>query len=422
MPATRASRDQEGPQTRGGQKKGGRPPLPTNNNKKQKQKSTKSKDVVAAKRSIANEEANKALPVKVKQETVSKRRMWTDEEDLALCKAYVNITTDPCVGSKQKGDAFWMRVQKKMYEFYEEDAEVQTEAKDEWAYKSLESRFKVIGKAVQAFNGYYRAVTKDEESGWTEQMHIEAASQLFFTTEGKAFKFPICARVLHGCPKFKPTNEPIVVDEEDEEGAKKPAANPIASIQGKGLPIPKGTKAAAKAKRSITDADSLATTQAHTDAVLSVAKAAEHLNASYNKRRKTDSMHKTVDAYIRLGMVEKAQEILAQIEAIDKEDEKQETEPEPQDEVPGSINIDELNEELGLVGPGTFRFRSVVDDALDDGDNGSSSDEEPPVPPKQATESTLSEEEEEDLSQQSSTEEGRAKILARNAKNHTGVQ
>ena len=87
-----------------------------------------------------------------------------------------------------------------------------------------------------------------------------------------------------------------------------------------------------------------------------------------------------------------------------------------------SINIDELNEELGLVGPGTFRFRSVVDDALDDGDNGSSSDEEPPVPPKQATESTLSEEEEEDLSQQSSTEEGRAKILARNAKNHTGVQ
>ena len=83
-----------------------------------------------------------------------------------------------------------------------------------------------------------------------------------------------------------------------------------------------------------------------------------------------------------------------------------------------SINIDELNEELGLVGPGTFRFRSVVDDALDDGDNGSSSDEEPPVPPKQATESTLSEE---DLSQQSSTEEGRAKILARNAKNHTGV-
>ena len=112
MPATRASRDQEGPQTRGGQKKGGRPPLPTNNNKKQKQKSTKSKDVVAAKRSIANEEANKALPVKVKQETVSKRRMWTDEEDLALCKAYVNITTDPCVGSKQKGDAFWMSAEK----------------------------------------------------------------------------------------------------------------------------------------------------------------------------------------------------------------------------------------------------------------------------------------------------------------------
>ena len=224
------------------------PPLPTAKGKRSK---ASLKSVSAAKRATATAETQKDEPaISVKLESsMPKRRMWTDEEDLALCKAYVNITADPSIGTKQKGDAFWMRVQKKMYELYESESEVVSQD-TQWKCKSVESRFKLIDKAVQAFNGYYKAVTKENESGWTEQMHIDAACELFATTEGKSFKFPLCARVLHGCPKFKPTNDPIVLDEDEETEKPSVALNPISNIQGKGLPTPKGHQSCCKSPQS----------------------------------------------------------------------------------------------------------------------------------------------------------------------------
>ena len=146
----------------GAKKRGGMPPLlPTSKNKKK----ASAKQIAAAKAATAASEAKKQPAVKVKTEAMPKRRLWTDEEDIALSKAYVNITTDPSVGTKQKGDAFWMRVHKKMCDLHESEAEVVQQDKEKWGHKSIESRFKLIGKAVQAFNGHCKAVTKENESG-----------------------------------------------------------------------------------------------------------------------------------------------------------------------------------------------------------------------------------------------------------------
>ena len=425
MAETRAQRDQEGSQTRSGSK---RPGLPLASSKQRNQNKKKSKvtgrEVSHAKKQTASKEASKDPPVVVKTEPTPKRRMWTDEEDLALCKAYVNITTDPSIGTKQKGDAFWMRVQKKLYELYESDAEVVATGK-QWNYKSVESRFKSLGKAVQSFNGYYKAVVKNDESGWTEQMHIDAACELFLHTEGKPFKFPLCARVLHGCPKFKPTNDPIVLDEEENEGKEAEASNdknPIASIQGKGLPMPTGTKKAMAQKGF--DVDSMATSAAHTNAVLKVATATEHLNRSFDMKTKIDSMHKSVESCIKLGMTTKAQNALEEIEFLTSELSR-EKEPEQEEKnVPTSTQLDET---LGMLPDGTFR--SVIDDALDDGDDGDDDDDGElnlaPPPEVEArkppTESTDSDDESSNHSQASSTAEGKAKKLAKQAKNMTGV-
>ena len=65
------------------------PPLPTNAKKKTK-KSLKpsSKQVAAAKKRAAAAEAMKNQPIEVKEEVMTgKRRMWTEEEDIAACKA-----------------------------------------------------------------------------------------------------------------------------------------------------------------------------------------------------------------------------------------------------------------------------------------------------------------------------------------------
>ena len=70
--------------------------------------------VEAAKAAIAATEAQKgepeeANPVEVKQES-GKRRFFTEEEDVAACRAYVNVTLAPTVGAQQKGETFWMKV------------------------------------------------------------------------------------------------------------------------------------------------------------------------------------------------------------------------------------------------------------------------------------------------------------------------
>ena len=203
-----------------------------------------------------------------------KRRLWTDEEDLALSRAYVNVTVDPTVGAQQKGEDFWKKVHEKMYELYNGSAEVVDQ--EQWEWKSAMNRMKkIIGPDTTKFNSCYLMIEK--ASGWTEQMHLDAAAELFEQTEERAWKFTTCARILHGCPKYKPKNDPKPEEGEEEEDGKPKAttgkANPVASIQGKGLALPVGTKKAKKqAFAAKLDMESVACT-AQTDAILQVAKA-----------------------------------------------------------------------------------------------------------------------------------------------------
>ena len=293
---------------------------------KYKKKAPTAKQIAAAKEKTKQREMEKVeenQPPEVKQEILAgKRRMWTEEEDIAASKAYVNITTDPVAGAQQNRDDFWMRVQKKMYEFLLVDAEV-ADVEKPWSYQSVKTRIsKTIGKQTQLFNGYYIACAKDNDSGWTKEMHMEAACNLFIETEGRAFKFRTCARILHGCPKFQPTERARKSNEEDEDTHGKTSGNPVASIQGKGLQKPLGTKKAKKlAIEKKLEAESVATA-AHTEAVLAVAKSAADLHQSFDKKRRIDSMHKSVDAYLRLGDIDKARKLLEEIEALNAEDDR----------------------------------------------------------------------------------------------------
>ena len=386
------------------------PALPTNNAKKKKMKNSNnnnskkvtSKQVAAAKKKAAAAEAMKSQPVAVKDEVLmtGKRRMWTEEEDIAACKAYVNVTCDPIAGAQQKGDDFWMRVQKKMYELYEAEAEV-ADVKDEWGYKSVEYRIsKTIGKQTQKFNQYFKATSKQDESGWTLEMHIAAAAELYLETEGRPFKFPVCARILHQCPKFKPATESPKEDEEDEDGKPAAIANPVASIQGKGLPIPMGTKKAKKTRLELKmEAESVATA-AHTDAVLAVARSAAQLNKTFDKKRRIDSMHKSVDAYLRLGDTDKARELLQRIDQLNAEEEEEKPPASTAlatptaSSLPTSINIgseddeEEEEEEEEDIQPTQMRFTSLPG-ALDSGDSANKSDEESSHPSQPSDDSRL---------------------------------
>ena len=74
---------------------------------------------------------------------------------------------------------------------------------------------------MQKFNGYYKQVVTKEKSGWTPQMYIDLAKEVWLSLEGKPFKFGDCVRILHQVPKFNPN-----IDDEEEEEVEdsKPAA------------------------------------------------------------------------------------------------------------------------------------------------------------------------------------------------------
>ena len=356
------------------------PPLPTQGRRKQ-QKKASAKQVAKAKQATVDRVNEESAAVKAKEERISKRRLWTDEEDGALCKAHVNVATDPVVGAQQKGDVFWQRAQKKMHEVIETTAEV-ADTGQPWPHKSVESRLsKTTGKQTALFNTHCLQVKKQHPSGWTTQMIIDAAPALFLEVEGRPFKFGLCARILHGCPKFKP-REDGEQEEEEEEGAVK---NKTSSIQGKGLPKPMGTKAAKRKK--LADQDSATNNSNHTEAIMAVAKASSDLNISFSKKSRIDSMHKSVQAYLTLGDHAKARQILADIDKLNEEDDKKPAAAAP---VPESIEIGEQQpdddeeeeaEEIPEVRlTETGAFRSVVDDALDDGDDGTTESSHPSQP------------------------------------------
>ena len=356
---TRSSSPSKG--TRAGK---GRPPLPTKKNKKKagakSGAKSVSKAVSAANKSIQSKAAGEAY-VKVEGDATSNR--FTEEEDLFICKAFVNCTTDSIRGADQKGDDFWKRVHEKLYVLYNEEAEVAIEKK--WSWKSVRNRFqKTIAKSVQKFNGYYKQVVHKEKSGWTPQMYIDSAKEVWLSLEGKPFKFGDCVRNLHQVPKFNPN----VDDEEEEEEDSKPAAvetpkgkshNSIGSVQGGNMQRPTGAKKAKKAKL-LEELD--IGSQQSTRAMETVAGNSGRMVAAIEKRQRHDSWYKRADLFLRMGDNANAALMIQKMEEDDAKPPVDDDAKPPA--IPESIEVADPNPTM----------RSAIDGCFDDGDSAEESD------------------------------------------------
>ena len=95
--------------------------------------------------------------------------------------------------NRKQGEHFFKPLQ---YALYNEGAEVAIQTKRPW--DSLWNRFqKTIGPTVQNFNGYFKQAVEQNESGWTKEMNMEAAMNVWDKMEGKPFKVATCTRILH---------------------------------------------------------------------------------------------------------------------------------------------------------------------------------------------------------------------------------
>ena len=173
----------------------GRPPLPTRAGGKKAGK--KKKAPASVTKAAKNQVVEEAGKVYIKPEADFKPGgHFTEEEDIYISKAWVSCTTDPIIGAQQKGEKFFKSVHEKMYLLYNEGAEVAIQNQRPW--DSIRNRFqKTIAPMVQKFNAYYKQAVEQNESGWTTEMYIETAMNVWERMEGKPLKFATCTRVLH---------------------------------------------------------------------------------------------------------------------------------------------------------------------------------------------------------------------------------
>jgi hypothetical protein len=196
-----------------------------------------------------------APPVVVKPELQELKAAtnFTDEEDLFLCRAFVNVSTDSTVGCNQKVDVFWSKVHAKMYELYHDQAEVVIPGTR--PAESLKNRFqKTISTSAVKFVTYYRQVVGIEcggkpPSGFDQDGLMNAAVDAYNRMERKPFRFRNCLVHLWEIPKFNPLVKPQKKKNGDDEGSVATGtATAHSSVMGSNLDRPPGVRKTKKQK------------------------------------------------------------------------------------------------------------------------------------------------------------------------------
>ncbi|XP_057724054.1 glutathione S-transferase T3-like [Arachis stenosperma] len=105
---------------------------------------------------------------------------WHWEEDEMLISAWLNVSTDPVVGTDQKGKTFWSRIHSYCIEFCSDITRGVVACKKRW-YK--------INKAVAQFAGCYDQASRNIRSDSNADNIKELAYKLYSTNYGQKFTF-----------------------------------------------------------------------------------------------------------------------------------------------------------------------------------------------------------------------------------------
>lgn len=251
---------------------------------------------------------------------------FTTEEDVFLCRAFVNISQDGARGTDRKAEHFWEQVREAFVQLYEEEAEVkgdgQGAARD---YNSLRNRFqKHIQKDMNEFNFFYAKAVADDPSGVTDfiELGVKYYEDYYYSPEKdcctKKFRFHECIAILHQMPKFNP----MLPQEADDDSAAGKKANKISNAMGSALTRPIGAKAAKKAEKDEFSAASV--NNAKVNAMNRLADANATIAVSQQKMASTQAQMARINdrknkldmvrLYMDLGQPDKANEMMSQIE------------------------------------------------------------------------------------------------------------
>jgi hypothetical protein len=278
---------------------------------------------------------------------------FTKEEDIQLCIAYVNVSTDPIAGTDQTATVFWELVHDKYKQLMTEKYPhlfpgVYPERKPE----SLLNRYKrsIQRITLNQFMPIWRHIRATKPSGTTKEDILRFSLEEYEDRYGKAFPFVHCLEPLQDLPSFDVMRDPqeeakqheqfdINIqnlvdmtddDGEDEDGDKKPTAvNHIMPGMGSSLQRPMGTK---MAKKLLKQSSSLTTTTASgvqtTDFHLMATSMKQMADMAIEKQKmdadkqKMERLKMQFDALTALGDMEGARAIVQRMALLNSEIEK----------------------------------------------------------------------------------------------------
>lgn len=128
---------------------------------------------------------------------------YTEDEDVAIARAYMNVTTDPNTGAEQKAAVFYECIWRGYGERKPKDCPMRT-------ITSVELRCKIIMKDCTRFSACYNSVRGVKKSGISSEDELRLSTALFNgkkvshprENDGKPFQFMRAWMVVRDLPKF----------------------------------------------------------------------------------------------------------------------------------------------------------------------------------------------------------------------------
>ncbi|CAH9089973.1 unnamed protein product [Cuscuta europaea] len=128
------------------------------------------------------------------QPFTSKRDYWSSEENVALTKAWLRISTDPDVGNNQKLTAMWERI---LQVWRDTMGDKFNNARNS---NTIQCRWTKIQKAINKFHGIYEKLERHPQSGsnpeYLKTKALRMYERLSSGNKKKEFKYVHCWELL----------------------------------------------------------------------------------------------------------------------------------------------------------------------------------------------------------------------------------
>ncbi|EHS63650.1 uncharacterized protein PGTG_20919 [Puccinia graminis f. sp. tritici CRL 75-36-700-3] len=160
---------------------------------------------------------------------------YTEPEDYELCRAWVQVSEDPAVGTNQDGGTFWQRISTVYHEAVPRPIRPVTSLKKRWSNN--------VQPPINKFRGIVHQVEALNQSGASTEDQLNRALRLYAADQLTHFKHLRCYNLLVKSPKWNS----YCRDNDAKEAAKKkrarspsseaPPSNQLASTPAPSDPV-----------------------------------------------------------------------------------------------------------------------------------------------------------------------------------------